>query len=78
MSSKHGDTEPSPFARKETKKMYLPSDPNILLSVINTKLRDEYSSLDDLCDSLDIEKDRLTEDLKSAGYKYNESLNQFV
>lgn len=58
--------------------MYLPSDPNILLSVINTKLRDEYSSLDDLCDSFDIEKDRLTEDLKSAGYKYNESLNQFV
>ena len=58
--------------------MYLPSDPNILLSVINTKLRDEYFSLDDLCDSLDIEKDRLTEDLKSAGYKYNEALNQFV
>lgn len=58
--------------------MYLPSDPNILLSVINTKLRDEYSSLDDLCDSLDIEKDRLTYDLKSAGYKYNEALNQFV
>ena len=58
--------------------MYLPSDPNILLSVINTKLRDEYSSLDDLCDSLDIEKDQLTDDLKSAGYKYNEALNQFV
>ena len=57
--------------------MYLPSDPNILLSVINTKLRDEYSSLDELCDSLDIEKNQLTEDLKSAGYKYNPSLNQF-
>jgi hypothetical protein len=58
--------------------MYLPSDPNMLLSVINTKLRDEYSSLDDLCDSLDIEKALLTENLQSAGYKYNASLNQFV
>ncbi len=58
--------------------MYLPSDPNMLLSVVNTKLRDEYSSLDDLCDSLDIEKALLTEKLQSAGYKYNDSLNQFV
>ncbi|MCR5727686.1 MAG: DUF4250 domain-containing protein [Lachnospiraceae bacterium] len=58
--------------------MYLPSDPNMLLSVVNTKLRDEYSSLDDLCDSLDIEKALLTENLQSAGYKYNDSLNQFV
>ena len=58
--------------------MYLPSDPNMLLSVVNTKLRDEYSSLDDLCDSLDIEKALLTEKLQSAGYKYNDSLNQFA
>ena len=55
----------------------IPSDPNMLLSYINTKLRDEYSSLDDLCDSLDIEKDLLTGNLKSAGYKYNSSTNQF-
>jgi len=58
--------------------MYLPSDPNILFSVINTKLRDEYPSLDDLCDSLDIEKEQLIETLLSAGYKYNSSTNQFV
>lgn len=56
----------------------LPSDPDILLSYINTKLRDEYSSLDELCDSLDIEKERLTEKLRSAGYKYNDSVNQFI
>ena len=58
--------------------MYLPSDPNMLLSVVNTKLSDEYSSLYDLCDSLDIEKALLTEKLQSAGYKYNDFLNQFV
>ena len=57
--------------------MYLPQDPNILLSVINTKLRDEYSSLDDLCDSLDIDKEDLAAKLKSGGFKYNASLNQF-
>ena len=57
--------------------MYLPSDPNILLSLINTKLRDEYSSLDDLCDSLDIDKELLTEKLQAGGFKYNGSLNQF-
>ncbi|MCR4624487.1 MAG: DUF4250 domain-containing protein [Lachnospiraceae bacterium] len=57
--------------------MYLPSDPDILLSLINTKLRDEYSSLDDLCDSLDIEKSRILEILEPVGYKYDESQNQF-
>ena len=57
--------------------MQLPSDPNILLSYINTKLRDDYPSLDDLCESLDIEKDRLTQNLMSAGHKYNVSTNQF-
>ncbi len=57
--------------------MYIPSDPDMLLSLINTKLRDEYSSLDDLCDSLDIEKGRILEILEPAGYKYDESQNQF-
>jgi hypothetical protein len=57
--------------------MYLPSEPNILLSVINTKLRDEFSSLDDLCDSLDIDKEELSDKLKAGGFKYNASLNQF-
>ena len=45
--------------------MYLPSDPGILLSLINTKLRDEFSSLDDLCDSLDIDKEELIKAIES-------------
>ncbi|MBO5104112.1 MAG: DUF4250 domain-containing protein, partial [Ruminococcus sp.] len=32
--------------------MNIPSDPAILLSYINTMLRDEYNSLDELCKSL--------------------------
>ena len=36
--------------------MTLPKDPNILLSMINMKLRDKYSTFDELCDDLDVEK----------------------
>ena len=56
----------------------LPKEPNILLSVINTKLRDMYSSLDDLCEDLDESKDEILEALSKIGYEYNAKLNQFI
>ena len=56
----------------------LPNDPFMLLSVVNTKLRDTYSSLDILCDDLDVNKDEIISKLKTAGYNYNESKNQFM
>lgn len=52
-------------------------DPYILLSVINTKLRDEYSSLDVLCEDLDLEKNKIIDKLESVDYKYNSEENQF-
>ena len=52
-------------------------DPNILLSIINTKLRDEYSSIDDLCESLDYRKEEIDEILNSNGYYYSKELNQY-
>lgn len=52
-------------------------DPYMLLSVINTKLRDEYSSLDMLCDDMDINKENVIEKLSSVDYKYDEGINQF-
>ncbi len=55
----------------------LPQDPNILLSVVNTKLRDEYSSLDALCDGLDADKAELVEKLTGLGYAYDPDTNQF-
>lgn len=55
----------------------IPQDPNILLSVVNTKLRDEYSSLDALCEGLDADKPELTETLKGLGYAYDPDTNQF-
>lgn len=56
----------------------LPQDPNILLSVVNTKLRDQYPSLDVLCDDLDVSKAELTEKLSAAGYRYDAAQNRFV
>ena len=53
--------------------MELPKDPMILFSFINTKLRDKYTSLDELCDDLDINK----ADLKAAGFEYNPNQNKF-
>lgn len=56
----------------------IPQDPVMLLSYINLKLRDEYSSLDLLCEDLDISKTEIIEKLKSINYSYDEKLNQFV
>lgn len=55
----------------------LPNDPIMLMSVINTKLRDEFSSVDELAKTLCIDKNALIEKLQNAGFKYNEQSNQF-
>lgn len=57
--------------------MKLPKDPVILLSYVNTELRDHYSSLADLCRTLDISEEELVLALAGIGYHYNESTNQF-
>lgn len=56
----------------------LPKDPMILLSVINTKLRDNYSSLDELSDDLGESKEMIIKTLESVGYKYDKKNNQFI
>jgi hypothetical protein len=56
----------------------LPQDPFILFSYINTKLRDNYSSLDILCEDLDIDKDELIKKLATIGMTYDAILNKFV
>ena len=55
----------------------LPNDPAILLSVINTKLRDQYSSLAALCDDLDVSEDEIINKLKGIGYNYDSAQNRF-
>ena len=56
----------------------IPKDPAMLLSFINLKLRDYYSSLDKLCDDLDIERTEIEDKLSSIDYHYDKEKNQFV
>lgn len=56
----------------------LPKDPILLLSVVNTKLRDGYKDLDALCEDLSVEKEKLTEILKAVDYEYDAVQNQFL
>ena len=54
----------------------LPEDP-MILSFINTKLRDNYASLDELCDDMHISKADLVAKLGSVGFEYNPQQNKF-
>lgn len=58
--------------------MQMPNDPNILLSYVNLKLRDFYSTLEDMCEDLDVSQTEIEEKLKSIGYQYDSGKNQFV
>lgn len=55
----------------------LPNDPAILLSVINTKLRDFYPSLAALCDDMDVSEAEIKSKLASIGREYDPEKNQF-
>lgn len=56
----------------------LPNDPMMLLSVVNTKLRDIYKDLDALCDDINVNKRDLEDKLSMIDYEYDSSLNKFV
>lgn len=56
----------------------LPDDPAMLLSVVNTMLRDRYpAGLDALCDDLGIECSELEDKLRNAGFEYTPQANKF-
>ena len=56
----------------------LPKDPLLLMSVVNTKLRDYYADLDALCDDLNEDRAALEDRLSAIGYRYDQRRNQFV
>jgi hypothetical protein len=58
--------------------MKIPKDPYMLLSFINTKLRDEYLTLEDLCSSMSIDREQLEIALSSIEYTYVRELNRFT
>ena len=57
--------------------MKLPSDGAMLLSFLNTKLRDEYSSLDELLEDCGADRGEVEEKLRALGYEYDPSRNAF-
>lgn len=56
----------------------LPKDPVMLLSVINTNLRDFYPDLDTLCQELQLDKETLIQTLEKIDYEYDTAQNQFI
>ena len=56
----------------------LPKDPVILLSYVNTKLRDEYPGLAELCAALDADREALEASLAGLDYHYSPERNQFI
>ncbi len=57
--------------------MTLPLDPVMLLSVVNTNLRDRYDSLDKFCQEESVNMEDLKKKLAAIDYYYEEDANQF-
>ena len=58
--------------------MNIPNDPVMLMSYINTQLRDNYSSLTEFAKSMGLEESEITKKLASIGMEYNGELNKFT
>lgn len=56
----------------------IPNDPMILLSWLNTKLRDEYDSFAALCEDLELDEEELKSKLTAIGFSYDAEKNRFV
>lgn len=56
----------------------LPTDPMILLSFVNTKLRDDYKDLEAMCDDLELDPSDIEDKLASIDYHYDKTLNRFA
>lgn len=56
----------------------IPDDPVMLLSYVNTQLRDFYPDLESFCKAQDVEKDILLKKLEAIDYRYDEKTNRFM
>ncbi len=55
----------------------VPKDPMILLSYMNTQLRDNYSSLEEMCQALDLNESQIRKTLSDIGFEYVSEKNCF-
>ena len=58
--------------------MNLPNDPIMLMSYLNTQLRDNYPSLEELCKSMCLDEAEVRAKLETVGFVYQPERNQFV
>lgn len=58
--------------------MPIPNDPIILLSYVNTQLRDKYPSLDEFGKSNSVDVGEIKSKLSAIGYEYSAELNKFI
>jgi hypothetical protein len=65
------------WIKKERKIMNIPKDPIMLMSYINTQLRDNYSSLTEFAKSNDLDEEEIITKLGNVGYKYDPEENRF-
>ncbi len=56
---------------------YEKMDPHLLVGLVNTALRNDCDSLDDLVKTHDLERSALEKRLGTAGYRYVAEQNQF-
>lgn len=56
----------------------LPKDPMMLLSFVNTRLRDDGITLEDFAKEFQIDKNIIEKELDKIGYTYNNDLRKFV
>ena len=61
--------------RRKVLENYRNSDFNITFSIVNMKLRDEYSSLQDLLRAYDIDEEDFMAYLKEHGCRYDKATN---
>lgn len=57
--------------------MNMPKDPVMLLSFINTQLRDNYASLSELASSYMVDEQEIVDKLAQINYAYDADKNQF-
>ena len=56
----------------------IPKDPNLLYSFMNMKLRDRYSSLENMCEDMDLDRIALLAGLEAAGMTYDAEHNRVI
>ena len=56
----------------------IPNDPVMLLSFVNTQLRDYFTTLDLFCENFNVDRSELEAKLISIDYEYSAATNQFV